>query len=505
MPVKGPFKPIRTTSYNSPENITKSPESDLMESYEDTINSQAAFGQTKPTAEQAAGINDSELGGQYIPTKPDEPTATIDPGQGAGMADDPVTYPYPPNPDTSLGVPDHTQVVGPKLQVQGDPAETYGVRNPATNTPNFGAFADAALRSVVERVGTAAAIAELTKPSENMDSTGSTVPIKLDLGNESLNPENTIQTNPAGQPVYLEQIGTPAGDVETTPQTHQLLHRTEDSPEVTQALPAISQQYETADWPAIIAFDWNGTIDARGIGRGIPLQHLIDLQNSGRFIFIFTSSTQGAAKDFMREACDKAGIPYTDNEEALHYADIFVGDKRSDEKRAGEYGPKFIFTEDYKPEKMMEKAIKWLAKTKTSEDIARPVVAIMKRRELAKQSISIPHMTRTVIGDKWDSGYNLYENRENGVPVIPNTVTSYDLLTEALGSRGFVLNEIALNMDKPRYEMKMNGDVATTSVDGLNSNLVVTISDRTGAPLFQAKNWVDLLDFLNQRYPQSKS
>src|SRR3989442_12938578 len=72
-------------------------------------------------------ISDMDMqsqGGQAINPKPDEETATIgDDNLGAGSEPMDSTYPYPPNPDPSIGVSENA-VITPKLQVSGPPQES---------------------------------------------------------------------------------------------------------------------------------------------------------------------------------------------------------------------------------------------------------------------------------------------------------------------------------------------------------------------------------------------
>src|SRR5207245_8589695 len=88
-------------------------------------------------------------------------------------------------------------------------------------------------------------------------------------------------------------------------------------------IPNIAEQMKSKElgddyhFPYILAFDWNGTIDARNTGRGIPIQVLQDLQRRGKKILVFTSSTQGADKEFMRQTIDKIRITYTHDERVL--------------------------------------------------------------------------------------------------------------------------------------------------------------------------------------------
>ncbi len=100
-------------------------------------------------------------------------------------------------------------------------------------------------------------------------------------------------------------------------------------------------------FPQTIAFDWNGTVDARGTGVGIPIAVLDALKKSGKNVIVVTSSPGVESKRFMRMVLDQRGIPYTGDYRVLKKADMFVGDKRSDERRAGKYGPKFVYAKDF--------------------------------------------------------------------------------------------------------------------------------------------------------------
>ena len=110
---------------------------------------------------EGQSVNPGAIGGQAINPKPDEETATIgDDNLGAGTSVLGSTYPYPPNPDPNMGVSAGGETIMPKLQVQGPPQDSYGVRNTMSATGNFGAVADNQLGSVVERV-TNAIMAEI--------------------------------------------------------------------------------------------------------------------------------------------------------------------------------------------------------------------------------------------------------------------------------------------------------------------------------------------------------
>src|SRR5438093_2155782 len=120
-------------------------------------------------------------GGQAIDPQPSEETATIgDDNLGAGTSVLGSAYPYPPNPDPNMGVPAGGETIMPKLQVQGPPQDSYGVRNTMSNSSNFGAVADNQLGSVVERV-TNAIMAEIgqSDPTGLGEESGP-IPIKQD-------------------------------------------------------------------------------------------------------------------------------------------------------------------------------------------------------------------------------------------------------------------------------------------------------------------------------------
>src|SRR5207245_3877203 len=119
------------------------------------------------------------------------------------------------------------------------------------------------------------------------------------------------------------------------------------------------QPTPTTKFPQFCVFDWNGTIDSRGTGRGIPIDFLVYLKSIGKDVAIFTSSTQGPEKLHMRAVCDNRGIPYTDDENILDSADVFIGDKKSDAKRAGQHGAKFIDITDFSPEKLLAKSVSY--------------------------------------------------------------------------------------------------------------------------------------------------
>src|SRR5207245_9917649 len=115
----------------------------------------------------------------------------------------------------------------------------------------------------------------------------------------------------------------------------------------------------------------------RGIHRGVCGYHkAID-----KDVAMFNSSTQGPEKLHMRAVCDNRGIPYTDDENILDSADVFIGDKKSDAKRAGQHGAKFIDIPDFSPEKLLAKSVSY------------PQTGGVEMN----QSVSIPGMSRTVV------------------------------------------------------------------------------------------------------------
>jgi hypothetical protein len=111
------------------------------------------------------------------------------------------------------------------------------------------------------------------------------------------------------------------------------------------------------NWPSVIAFDYNGTLDLRGTGKNVGIDALLALKQSGKTVVIFTSSVDADGKEFMRTQLAKLGIIYTDDEDILDQADIFVGDKRSDERRAGKHGCKFINVNDFDLGKLLSKSL----------------------------------------------------------------------------------------------------------------------------------------------------
>jgi len=338
----------------------------------------------------------------------------------------------------------------PKLQVQGPPQDSYGVRNTMSATGNFGALADNQLQDVVQRVE-AAVLAEIGQSDPvGLGEESGPIPIKHD-GNEVVMPDGTMIA--------------PSGMAGTDAKTQ------------------IPRQTKTEEWkaeevgddyhfPYIIAFDYNGTIDARGTGRGIPIQVLQDLQRRGKKVLVFTSSTKGADKEFMRQTLDKLSIPYTDDERVLTDVDMLIGDKKSDERRAGRYGVKFIDVAEFSMDKVLAK------------------------------SVSIPGMNRTVMGDKWDGNVNDY--REGGLLLIMNTPSQKDKLVQLLGARGFILNDLAEGLPTSRLEHKMGGSIATISASKDNQALEVSITDRTGRPVCIADDWAKLYVYLQQAFPKSE-
>ncbi len=112
------------------------------------------------------------------------------------------------------------------------------------------------------------------------------------------------------------------------------------------------------NWPSVIAFDYNGTLDLRGTGKNIGIEELLALRQAGKTVVVFTSSIDADGKEFMRSQLAKHGILYTDDEDILDQVDIFVGDKRSDEKKAGKHGCKFINVEDFDLGKLLSKSLR---------------------------------------------------------------------------------------------------------------------------------------------------
>jgi hypothetical protein len=412
---------------------------------------------------EGQSVSPAAQGGQAINPKPDEERTTIGDGNlGAGTNPVYETYPYPPNPnlDGNLGI-ERGPYTQPKLQVQGPPQDSYGVRNTFSNTGNYGNPADQALTQVTERVAEAVrreVANELMTTHDEPDLGGPSsripipkigAPLRQD-GNEALNPDGTLVAN------------GPAGDG-------------------VRQIPNIAKQMKSEElgddyhFPYIIAFDYNGTIDARGTGRGIPIQVLQDLQRRGKKVLVFTSSTQGADKDFMRQTLDQLSIPYTDDERVLTDVDMLIGDKKSDEKRAGRYGVKFIDVTEFSMDKVLAK------------------------------SVSIPGMNRTVIGDSWDGNVNDY--REGGVPIIMNSPSQRDILLQLLRARGFVDNEMNPTSQgqvggRLRLEHKMGGAIATVEGSQDNQRLEVSITDRTGAPELVTDDWSKLYGYLGEKFPR---
>src|SRR2546428_6658704 len=249
-------------------------------------------------------------GGQAINPRPDEETAKMGEGnRGGGEAPIYPPYPYPPNPDRNLGVPENAFVT-PKLQATGPPQETYGVRNSMSNSSNFGAVADNQLNAVVERVEEAIR-QELMTPKDPMGlgEESTRIPVKQD-GNEIVASDGTVIA-PNG----------PAGDG-------------------VRQIPNIAEQMKSEElgddyhFPYIIAFDYNGTIDARGTGRGIPIQVLQDLQRRGKEKLLFTSSFQRAVQGFMRQNLLPLPISSTDARRGPTHVNMPSWRENSDVKHA---------------------------------------------------------------------------------------------------------------------------------------------------------------------------
>ncbi len=112
------------------------------------------------------------------------------------------------------------------------------------------------------------------------------------------------------------------------------------------------------DFPHTIVFDWNGTVDARNTGVGVPLNVLIAMRKLGKNVIVYTSSVDAPGKEFMRKTLEANDIPFTDNAEVLKYADVYVADAPSDERRAGKYGVKFVYTQEFDLAKLLPKELK---------------------------------------------------------------------------------------------------------------------------------------------------
>jgi hypothetical protein len=116
---------------------------------------------------------------------------------------------------------------------------------------------------------------------------------------------------------------------------------------------------EAYDWPHTIVFDWNGTIDARKTGQGIPWKDVQKLIDAGKNIVVFTSSVNDPDdKQFMRNFLSARGVKYTDDPTILDKADIFVGDKKSDRRRAGFHGVKYVDVTEFDVKRTLEKSVK---------------------------------------------------------------------------------------------------------------------------------------------------
>jgi hypothetical protein len=114
-------------------------------------------------------------------------------------------------------------------------------------------------------------------------------------------------------------------------------------------------QKDVYNWPSVIALDFNGTVSLQGRGGLIKIEDIKALQAAGKTVFIFTSSVDADSKEAMRSSFAREGILYTDDEDLLRQADLFVGDKRSDERKAGKYGIKFVNVEDFDLNKLLSK------------------------------------------------------------------------------------------------------------------------------------------------------
>lgn len=138
------------------------------------------------------------------------------------------------------------------------------------------------------------------------------------------------------------------------------------------------------DFPHTIVFDWNGTVDARNVGVGIPFKVLLTLKEMGKNVIIFTSSSDAKRKLFMRKICKANGISYTDNENILDYADMFVADKDADERKAGQHGVNFVRTGDFNLEKMLPDTVAFQNR--------KPIIGCTECKGLPKKS----HLNKTL-------------------------------------------------------------------------------------------------------------
>jgi len=271
-----------------------------------SINDSSVYGQVKPTAEQAA----------------------------AGSRDNFPSGTYPANPTPMQGPGDNpaTRAVMPKLQVQGDPQEAYGVRS-------------------VTRPGASRTVIDDKWDNQEIGLGNVARPSAAEYG---LNDPQSGRNPPARIPNSRGRSGS--SEVFRT-QTGQLQPQDMGDDERAGEITLAEKGLNPTGFPYFIVFDWNGTIDARATGRGIPIDFLSYLQDLGKKVAIFTSSTQGPEKEFMRQVLDSRNIPYTDDEDILDRADVFIGDKDSDRRRAGKHGAKWIDVSDFIPDKLLSKSI----------------------------------------------------------------------------------------------------------------------------------------------------
>jgi hypothetical protein len=112
--------------------------------------------------------------------------------------------------------------------------------------------------------------------------------------------------------------------------------------------------------PDVIVFDLHGTLDYTNSGVGIPVSALVALKKLGKDVRIFTSSgtfkNVNADADRARAFFAQYNIPlYTNETDAFNGAisGIVVGDKPSDERRAGRHLYKFMSVKDFDLEKFV--------------------------------------------------------------------------------------------------------------------------------------------------------
>jgi len=252
----------------------------------------------------------------------------------AGTSTNPEAGTYPTNPTPMQGPGDEqaTGAVMPKLQVQGDPKEVYGIRQAAKMFKGW-----ATIRGHRVFIPDSPTMA---RAHQDM----------LDRGYR----HDKSEPSETGVGQVHHYVG-PDGKhrVKFYANEDGLIGDTSVADEETQK----AGWKEAYDWPHNIVFDWNGTIDARKTGQGLPWSEVQKLIDAGKNVVIFTSSVNASDKEFMRRFLFNRGVKYTDDKFVLDKADLFVGDKNSDRRRAGFHGIKYVDVREFDADKLLAKSL----------------------------------------------------------------------------------------------------------------------------------------------------